>query len=209
MKYEYTFTKIAPKQLFFTVKYSSGDLPDQFRNINTNDFSEENLKRLAESMVPSVIHTWNAIAEAPEDAPLEGVVISKTYKPSINLDEPSYNPETQKLEMVVTENETEIVTSWSIVELSAEEKESRLNGWRTYLSVTMRQARLALMQQGKLEDVQVALDALPEPQKSVAITEWEYATTVERNSPWVIQLGSALGLDEEGLDELFKAASLL
>ena len=80
MKYEYTFTKIAPKQLFFTVKYSSGDLPDQFRNINTNDFSEENLKRLAESMVPSVIYTWNAIAEAPEDAPLEGVVIIKNIQ---------------------------------------------------------------------------------------------------------------------------------
>ena len=53
------------------------------------------------------------------------------------------------------------------------------------------------------------MDDLFEPQKSVAITEWEYATTVERLSHWVIQLGSALNLDEEGLDELFKAAAVL
>lgn len=209
MEYEYTFTKIAPKQLFAQVKYSSSGLPDQFRSINTKDFSEENLQRVAESMVPSVVSNWKAIVEAPENVVLEKTVVSKTYKPLVGLDEPDYDPETQKLEEIVTENETDIVISWSIVDLNAEEKEERLNNWRSFAAVTMRQARLALMQQGKLESVQASLDALPEPQKSIAITEWEYAATVERKSPWVIQLGSALGLDEVGLDELFKAAAVL
>lgn len=70
-------------------------------------------------------------------------------------------------------------------------------------SVTMRQARLALLAAGKLDDVQTAIDALPEPTRSVARIEWEYSQAVERDRELVVVLGSALGLDAAALDALF------
>ena len=76
-------------------------------------------------------------------------------------------------------------------------------------SITMRQCRLQLLAIGKLADVDVAIAALPEPEKSAAQIEWEYAATVERNSPLISQLGPALGLDDAQLDALFRQAVTL
>lgn len=76
-------------------------------------------------------------------------------------------------------------------------------------SITMRQTRLALLAAGKLADVETAIAAMPEPQRTAAQIEWEYAATVERASPLIAQLGAALGLDEAALDEMFRVASNL
>lgn len=76
-------------------------------------------------------------------------------------------------------------------------------------SITMRQCRLQLLAIGKLADVDAAIAALPEPAKSAAQIEWEYAATVERDSPLISQLGPALGLDDEQLDALFRQAVTL
>lgn len=75
--------------------------------------------------------------------------------------------------------------------------------------VTMRQARLALLQQGLLSQVQTAIDSLPSPQKEAAQIEWDYSSEVHRNKPFVQLLGAALGLTEEQLDNLFLLASTL
>lgn len=75
--------------------------------------------------------------------------------------------------------------------------------------VTMRQARLALHAVGKLVAVNAAINALPDPQKTAAIIEWEYSSTVRRDSQFVALLGPALGLDAAGLDALFIAAAKL
>ena len=49
----------------------------------------------------------------------------------------------------------------------------------------MRQARLALLQAGLLDQVETALASIPdEVQRKAAQIEWEYATTVDRGSPW-------------------------
>ena len=77
--------------------------------------------------------------------------------------------------------------------------------FRETAKVSMRQARLALKQQGLLATVQSNINALPEESQ----IEWEYATTVERKSPLVVSLGTALGLTEEDLDNLFKLAITL
>lgn len=69
--------------------------------------------------------------------------------------------------------------------------------------VTMRQARLALLEQGLLAQVEVALASLPSPDKEKAQIEWEYATVVRRDSTLVQQLSSALNFTEEQLDTLF------
>ena len=75
--------------------------------------------------------------------------------------------------------------------------------------VTMRQARLALHAAGKLDAVNAAINALPDPPKTAALIEWEYSSTVRRDSQFVALLGPALGLNAAGLDALFVAASKL
>lgn len=69
--------------------------------------------------------------------------------------------------------------------------------------ITARQARLALHSIGKLSDVPAAIAALPEPQKTNAEIEWEYATHIERNNPFVAVLADALQLTDDQIDQLF------
>ena len=73
-------------------------------------------------------------------------------------------------------------------------------------SVTMRQARLALLAIGKLGDAAAAIASMPSPDRERALIEWEYATQVERNSPVLLALAPSLGLD---LDDLFRKAIAL
>lgn len=75
--------------------------------------------------------------------------------------------------------------------------------------VTMRQARLALLSDGLLANVETALASLSEPDKSAASIEWEYSQTVERQRPFVLTLGALLGLTSIELDDLFILASTL
>lgn len=75
--------------------------------------------------------------------------------------------------------------------------------------VTMRQARQALLAAGMLSQVDAAIDALEEPQRSVARIEWDYSQEVERNRELVQLLGPALGLSDDQLDELFREAATL
>ena len=74
-------------------------------------------------------------------------------------------------------------------------------------SVTMRQARLALLGAGKLASVTAAINTLPSPQKEAAQIEWEYSQTVERNRGLVLLLSAALGLTDAQLDALFVTAA--
>jgi hypothetical protein len=75
--------------------------------------------------------------------------------------------------------------------------------------VTMGQARLALHDMGKLQAVEAALASMPEPARTRAKIEWDYRPTVRRDSPLVLQLGGALGLDAAALDDLFTHAATL
>lgn len=77
-------------------------------------------------------------------------------------------------------------------------------------SVTMRQARLALLGAGLLDDVEAALAAIPdESQRQAAQIEWEYAQEVHRDHQWVQNLAGTLGLDADDLDALFTQAASL
>lgn len=76
-------------------------------------------------------------------------------------------------------------------------------------SVTMRQARLALLGAGKLAAVTAAIASLPEPAKTAATITWEYSGEVMRHNGLVSQLGPALGLSEAQIDALFVAAAAL
>ena len=75
--------------------------------------------------------------------------------------------------------------------------------------ITMRQARLALLDIGLLANVQTAINTLPEPAKTKAQIEWEYSNALQRDNPFVTTLGTALGLSSDDIDNLFITASRL
>lgn len=71
--------------------------------------------------------------------------------------------------------------------------------------VTMRQARLALLQQSLLAAVEAAVAQAGE----VAKIEWQYATDVKRDNALVTAIASQLNLTSQQLDDLFTLASTL
>ena len=72
-------------------------------------------------------------------------------------------------------------------------------------SVTMRQARLALLSAGFLDSVEVAITGAGPAAK----IEWEYAQEVQRAAGLVPAMATALGMTELQIDALFIAASAL
>lgn len=76
-------------------------------------------------------------------------------------------------------------------------------------SITARQAKLALLQIGKLADVTAAISKLESPIKEQVEIEWEYAADIYRNNGFIDTLGAALGLSDAQLDDLFLQASKL
>ena len=75
--------------------------------------------------------------------------------------------------------------------------------------VTMRQARLMLHRMGLLSQVQSVINSLPEPQKTEAQIEWDFAQDVKRDFPLVAVMKQGLNLTEEQLDDLFETAKTL
>jgi hypothetical protein len=110
---------------------------------------------------------------------------------------PAYEATTQKL-IILDSGE------YSIVDLTLAELDAR-----KVQSVSMRQARLALLGAGILGQVQPFIDSLLSPEKEAAQIEWEYAASVERTSPLVTGLVASLGLSDADLDNLFQTASEL
>ena len=76
--------------------------------------------------------------------------------------------------------------------------------------VSMRQARLALLQSNLLFQVEAAIAAIEDAgQRQAVQIEWEYAAEVNRAHPWVQSLATALGMTEKQLDDLFNLAATL
>lgn len=76
-------------------------------------------------------------------------------------------------------------------------------------SISARQARLALLRINKLDAVEPAIESMPSPDKEQAQIEWEYATEIERNHPFVKKLAAGLGLTDDQIDQLFIMGSEL
>jgi hypothetical protein len=75
-------------------------------------------------------------------------------------------------------------------------------------SVSMAQARQALMDAGLFDAIDGGLNALPDgPTKRKALTFWEYSPTVSRNGELVTMLAAQFGLTDKQLDALFLAAA--
>jgi hypothetical protein len=76
-------------------------------------------------------------------------------------------------------------------------------------SISMRQARLALLQAGLLSAVEAAINDLTEPDKSAARIEWEYATEMRRDHHLIAALAVEMQLSDQQVDDLFIAAAAL
>lgn len=130
--------------------------------------------------------------------------------PYVETEEPTYDAATQKLAKgSPVFNQGQWTQTWVVTDKTATEIQEELNEWRQTFQVSMRQARLALLQYGLLQQVNAAIAAMEEPAKTLIETEWEYASVVDRSSPWMGQMAVALGLSETQMDELFKLAATL
>lgn len=76
-------------------------------------------------------------------------------------------------------------------------------------SVTMRQARLALLNIGKLGTVDSAIASMTGIYGDAARIEWEFSSEVHRNRPLVLALAPILNMTDAQLDQLFVEASKL
>jgi len=220
VNYTYEIKKIEPKAEFLVVVYSSEGYSDFTRSYNPTDFSEENIAAIIHGGAAVAVEFWQRQDAHPEEVelPIEG---SGSYEPPVvdpDFDpnyvpeiepEPEFDPFTQYITLNLIEDPMQATVGWTVHDMTAEEQAEFLSGWRSFVQVTPRQARLELAKRGQLSNINEIIESLPAEQQEIVQIEWEYAVSVERNSPWVIQLGSALGLDEEGLDDLFKAAAQL
>lgn len=93
---------------------------------------------------------------------------------------------------------------WQVVEMNDEEK---IAAYRASVPqvITIRQAKLALLQAGLFDDVE---GAIAQATRTVQI-EWESATEFRRDWPALLAMQPALGLTDEQIDDLFRLAATL
>lgn len=75
--------------------------------------------------------------------------------------------------------------------------------------VTMRQARLALYDVGKLNQINGMINAMTGASGDKARIEWEYGSTVDRNSPLTAAIAAQLNMTSAEMDTLFTTAATL
>lgn len=97
---------------------------------------------------------------------------------------------------------------YTTVEKSAEIKEAERKA-SVPNTIHVKQARLQLLTMGILAQVQVELEKLPEPNKSVALIEWEYADYFHRDHPLIAALAGIFGLTDIQVDQMFIEAAKL
>ncbi len=77
-------------------------------------------------------------------------------------------------------------------------------------SVLPLQFRKWLLRAGKLDDVTASIESIQDPQqRAEAIQSWDYALSIPRRHPLVIEIGQKLGMTEADLDTAFLEAATL
>lgn len=200
----YEITKVLPQQLRVQVRYTKDGSPDYWINFQITDFNESNLHEVAQGGAGKAEEFWQSIDQLPEEVTPE--IMTGTAKPRLYANAPTHNRMTHNATFEWVESDDAITQTWTITEKTDEEKTESIAAWRAGASVTMRQARLALIQQGLLSNVDAVIAALPDGEREPAEIEWEYGNDVERLSPLVVSLMPALGMSDEEIDDLFVLA---
>lgn len=111
-------------------------------------------------------------------------------------------------------SDADVVAGWtaklppgsaSITDAEAEALRPKPDPNAVPLVVTRRQALLALLAAGKLDEVELIVQNSP---RAVQIA-WESAGTFERDNPLIGSLGSQAGLSSDDIDHLFEQAAKL
>lgn len=74
-------------------------------------------------------------------------------------------------------------------------------------SITQRQARIAMLDAGILDDVETAIASMTGVEGKKAQIAWEWASEIRRDDPLLISIAGCLGLNSEQIDQLFLEAS--
>ena len=77
----------------------------------------------------------------------------------------------------------------------------------TPTKISLSQAKIALSRSGYLTQVDTALNALTEPQKTEALIAWNSSNEVLRSSQLVTAMQASLGLTTAQMDDLFTLAN--
>lgn len=130
-----------------------------------------------------------------------GAALMKYYKHTVTGEVFAYESEQERQEWGAPE----------LVEMTPEEVDAHLNPppgpQHVPQQVTRRQGRLALLEVGKLDDVEAAIEAIDDPiQKRAAQIEYE-ADTWERSNAFLQSMWAQLGGTPEQLDDLFALAA--
>lgn len=72
--------------------------------------------------------------------------------------------------------------------------------------VQMWALREAVMRDGQLDEVNGAIDSLPEPDKSIARNRWDYKPNIKRYDEIISRLQETLGWSNDYIDNLYKSA---
>lgn len=117
---------------------------------------------------------------------------------------PTYNADTQ---YVVAGEVIEVngipTKQYTVVDYTAEELQAMAKA-KVPQVVTPRQARLALLQVGLLDEVDLATKA-----NKAHEVYWEYSLEVKRDDALLIELATVLGMTDAQLDDLFVLANTL
>jgi len=70
-------------------------------------------------------------------------------------------------------------------------------------------AKAVLGLAGMLSAVEAALNAMPEPARTVAIAAWNGGADLARSGPTVLALSTTLGLTDDQVDDMFRQAAAL
>lgn len=166
------------------------------------------VKAVVEQPVPAYDESTQEIRPVSTETDDE-IVKGWVVKNIVREPTPEFDEFAMRLVSTVSESDTEVTYGFTVEAMSAEEQAEYLSAWRATVSVTPRQARLELAKRGLLANIDTIIASLPADQQDAVKIEWEYAVSIERSSAWVQQLGLALGLDDVGLDGLFKNAAEL
>lgn len=100
-------------------------------------------------------------------------------------------------------HETWVIEPLTPDEVLQVEEAERVNASIPLAPVTMRQARLAMLHAGILDDVESTLATMEGDEGRAARIDWEFAQEVRRDWHLVNALGTRLGMTEAQIDDLF------
>lgn len=148
----------------------------------------------------SMLRQDNPLTSFPDEIP-DGLAAQFGVYTVTPAPMPSFDVRTQDVSEAAPQLVDGVWTQqWVVRELTPQEIDAR-----TPVVVSMRQARLALLAAGLLDQVSTAMAGA----STEAQIEWEYATEVRRDSPLVISMAGSLGLTDGQVRDLFWAASAL